>query len=307
MPSLTSTLSRVDLNLLVALDVLLRERSVTKAAAVLGLTQPALSASLAKLRRYFNDDLLARVGNTYELTPLASGLKERIAAAMTANGRVFGASDDFDPVTSTREFTIYLSDYSTSVLAAPLCRLTRSQAPEVRIRIRQQGHRLVEDAAVTLRESDGIVLPHGFLSEAHHVDLFHDSFVGLVSSDNEAVGESISLEQLGRTPQVVAYQSQSGGLTAMLQLRMAGVEPWIDITTESFLAVPFLVAGTDRIGFVPSLLANRLAPLQEFRAVDLPIVTTEIVEALWWNPIHDDDAGHRWFRDVMLEAAGSIS
>ena len=303
---MTSTLSRVDLNLLVALDALLRVRSVTRAAAALGLTQPALSAALGRLRRYFGDELLTRVGNSYELTPLATALREHVTAAMQANSRVFGVQDAFDPNESHREFTVYLSDYSTAVLAAPLCRLTRDHAPGVRIRIRQQHHRLLNDASEILRESDGIVMPHGFLSDANHLDLFRDSFVGLVSADNDAVGDAVSLSELGRIPQVVVYQTQGVSPAPVLQLRMVGVEPWVDITTESFLVVPFLVAGTDRIGFVPSLLAERLAGLREFRRVELPIMTMEIVEALWWSPVHDADAGHSWFRGILREAAASV-
>src|SRR6476469_443535 len=111
LPSTLRALSRVDLNLLIALDTLLRERSVTQAAAQLGLSQPALSASLARLRRYFDDELLTRVGNKYELTPLATVLLDRTGAALAATAEVFAAPVHFDPATSEREFELYVSDY----------------------------------------------------------------------------------------------------------------------------------------------------------------------------------------------------
>ena len=236
--SLAATLARVDLNLMLALDALLRERSVTRAAQALGLSQPALSSSLAKLRRYFRDDLLIRVGNNYELTPMAVFLAERTSDAMAAAGKVFGTQENFDPVTSDREFTLYLSDYAISVLSAPLSRLTRAQAPGVRIRILQQSHRLIEEATEILRDSDGILLPHGFISDARSIDLFTDRFVCLVATENDTVGDSIELDQLARMPMVVAFHSSRASAAAVMQLRLAGVEPWIDIATESFLAVP---------------------------------------------------------------------
>src|ERR687889_2784739 len=103
-------LASLDLNLLVSLDALLQERSVTRAAARMGLSRPALSASLARLRRHFGDELLTRAGNEYRLTPLAAQLKERVRIALTGVERVFTAQDEFDPGSSTREFTLLVSD-----------------------------------------------------------------------------------------------------------------------------------------------------------------------------------------------------
>src|SRR6478736_4676253 len=99
-------LSRLDLNLLIALDALLTERSVTRAAERLRLSQPALSASLSRLRAHFNDPILARQGNTYELTPLASRLAEQTGSALDAARRVFESQAEWDPGESTREFAV---------------------------------------------------------------------------------------------------------------------------------------------------------------------------------------------------------
>jgi hypothetical protein len=107
-----SKLANLDMNLLVSLDALLQERSVSRAAERLGLSQPSLSASLARLRRHFRDDLLARVGNRYELTPLAAQLAEQTTSALAAVARVFASEPDFDPATSEREFTVLISDYA---------------------------------------------------------------------------------------------------------------------------------------------------------------------------------------------------
>jgi DNA-binding transcriptional LysR family regulator len=102
-------LGNLDLNLLVSLDALLEQRSVTRAAEQMGLSQPALSASLARLRRHFGDELLSRVGNTYRLTPLAVQLRPRVRLALDGVERVFSAQPDFDPAESTREFSVLVS------------------------------------------------------------------------------------------------------------------------------------------------------------------------------------------------------
>src|ERR1700733_13882015 len=95
----------LDLNLLVSLDALLQQASVTRAANQMGLSQPALSASLARLRRHFDDELLTRVGNEYRLTPMALQLKELARVALSGVERVFTAQPAFDPASSTREFS----------------------------------------------------------------------------------------------------------------------------------------------------------------------------------------------------------
>src|SRR5215472_796790 len=151
-----SKLANLDLNLLVSLDALLAERSVSRAAERLGLSQPSLSASLARLRRHFRDDLLTRVGNHYELTPLAAQLGEQTTSALAAVARVFASEPDFDPATSEREFTVLISDYAIAVLGPPLAALLQ-QAPHVRLRLHQVPTPVV-DVAQALRDVDAMVL-----------------------------------------------------------------------------------------------------------------------------------------------------
>ena len=117
----------LDLNLLVSLDALLPERSVSRAAARLGRSQPSLSESLARLRRHFRDDLLARVGNHYELTPLAAQLAEQTTSALAAVARVFASEPDFDPAIAEREFTVLISDYAITVLGPELAAAGQSR------------------------------------------------------------------------------------------------------------------------------------------------------------------------------------
>src|SRR5919202_1733449 len=129
------TLPNLDLNLLIALDALLEQRGVTRAAQQLGLSQPALSASLARLRRHFGDELLSRTGNEYRLTPLAAQLKPRVRLALEGVERVFTAQPEFDPAESTREFSVLLSDYACAVVGNELSELLGREAPRARLRL----------------------------------------------------------------------------------------------------------------------------------------------------------------------------
>src|SRR4051812_3966749 len=158
-------LVNLDLNLLVTLDVLLRERNVTRAAERLGSSQPAVSAALARLRRHFGDDLLDRVGNRYELTPLATQLADRTAPALAGVRRVFDVSAEFDPSVVDREFTIVTSDYAAAVLGPIVARILAERAPGIRLRLQQTTPYAVDHAVDTLRTVDGIVVPHGFVGD----------------------------------------------------------------------------------------------------------------------------------------------
>ena len=120
MPRPVTHLANLDLNLLVALRELLRERSVTRAAERMGVTQPAASAALSRLRRHFGDELLVRDRGEYTLTALGAQLAEQADAVCTAAERLFAASADFDPATSEREFTLVMADYTIAVMGEAL-------------------------------------------------------------------------------------------------------------------------------------------------------------------------------------------
>ena len=302
----SAVLARVDLNLLLTLDTLLRERSVTRSAAALGLGQPAISASLARLRRYFADDLLVRSGNSYELTPLAASLVPRTAQALAAVGTVFAAAADFDPSTSEREFTLGISDYAAAVLAAPLSAIVRAEAPHVRLRIQQAPPTLVDRVPESLRDIDALVLPHGFISGVSHRDLYQDEFVLVVAADNDAVNGPVTLEQLARMPMVVPFNGPTSFTVAAKQLQMAGLESRVEVITESFTVLPFLLPGTDRAAMVPALLARRFAGTATLRVVETAFTVTGLVEAVWWHPMYEADPGHRWLRDTLVESAAHL-
>src|SRR3954447_14837259 len=198
-------LANLDLNLLVSLDALLDQRSVTRAAQQLGLSQPALSASLARLRRHFGDELLARTGNEYRLTPLAVQLKPRVRLALEGVERVFTAQPEFDPGVSTREFSVLMSDYAAAVLGSSVAALLSAEAPAARLRIAHNTPDAVDRADQTLQTTDLLVLPHGFITDLPHADLIRDRWVLLVSADNPDVGETVSLDQLQTIPWVATY------------------------------------------------------------------------------------------------------
>jgi DNA-binding transcriptional LysR family regulator len=296
-------LARLDLNLLVSLDALLQQRSVTRAAAQMGLSQPALSASLARLRRHFGDELLTRVGNEYRLTPLAVQLRELVRIALSGVERVFTAQPEFDPASSTREFTVLVSDYVVVVLGDTLAALLAEEAPHTRLRLTPHSPAIVERAEQELLGADVLLLPHGFVSDLSHADLYRDEWVCVVSADNPVVERGLTVEDLRILPWVLTYHGQTASTPAARQMRMLGIEPRAQVVVEDFITVPGLVAGSDRIALLQRRLVDMLPLDTGIRALPCPFEAGPLVEAMWWHPALDDDPEHRYLRDVITRAA----
>src|SRR5699024_3089631 len=210
-------ISRLDLNLIVSLDALLTERNVTRAAESLRLSQPALSASLAKLRRHFNDPLLVRNGNSSALTPLAHRLSAHVPAALDSFRRVFESQAEWAPETSEREFRIYGSDYAFATVGHSASRIAHQSAPGVKFRFELHTPAIVNDSA-QLRASDGILIPHGHVDGLRHTDLWTDTWVVLADASHPTIRGSVTLDDLRENPWVFTYQSPSAFTSANKQL-----------------------------------------------------------------------------------------
>jgi DNA-binding transcriptional LysR family regulator len=296
-------LGRLDLNLLVALDALLEQRSVTRAAAQMGLSQPAVSASLARLRRHFDDDLLIRTGNAYRLTPLAVQLTELVRIAKSGVERVFTAQPGFDPTSSRREFSLLVSDYVVTVLGDTLAGLLAEEAPGARLRLASNTPGAVERADQVLLTTDLLVLPHGFVADLSHRDLYRDEWVCVVSVENPAVEDGLTVHHLQTLPWVATYHGQTASTPAARQMRMLGIEPTVQVVTESFLTVPALVAGSDRIALLQRRLVDLLPLDSGIRALPVPFEAGPLIEAMWWHPVYDSDPEHAYLRGLVLRAA----
>jgi DNA-binding transcriptional LysR family regulator len=295
-------LASLDLNLLVSLDALLQQRSVTRAAAQMGLSQPALSASLGRLRRHFGDELLTRVGNEYRLTPLAMQLKELTGIALSGVERVFTAQPEFDPGSSTREFTLLVSDYVVAILGDTIADLLGEEAPHTRLRLTPHSPAMVERADQVLLTTDLLLLPHGFVADLSHADLYRDEWMCVVAADNPVAARGLTVEDLQTMPWVATYQGQTASTPAARQMRMLGIEPRIRILNENFLTVPALVAGSERIALLQRRLVDRLPRNLGIRALPPPFDASPLTEAMWWHPVYDDDPEHAYLRDLVLRA-----
>lgn len=289
-------LSRLDLNLVVALRSLLEERNVTRAGQRVGLSQPAMSAALARLRRHFDDDLLARVGGHYELTALGQVLLDRTATAYDVLERLFASQADFDPLTESREFKLIASDYAVAVFGTELARVVHEEAPGIRLRFTQPPTAIVDDTATLLSTTDGLLMPHGVVSDFPATDLYQDRWVFLVANEHPSVEDRLTRQDLARLPWVTYQRTYDA--PAVRQLGMLGVEPRVEVSVDSFQLLPLLVAGTRRIALIQARLAHLMTPLAAVRVLEPPYEAVPLREAMWWHPVHTHDAAHIWLRET---------
>ncbi|GAA3998651.1 MULTISPECIES: LysR family transcriptional regulator [Streptomyces] len=288
------------------LDALLQERSVTRAAQRLGLSQPTVSAALARLRRHFGDELLTRVGNTYELTPLAERLAAHTALALGSADRVFETRPAFDPAFARREFTLVVTDMHLATFGRTLAALVRDAAPEVRLRFQHNTPHIVHRAPEHLRTVDGMVLAQGLLANVPAIDLYEDRWVCVVSSDT-VTSAPPTPEELVARPWVLPYHFPAAGFSPLHGLHAQGLEPRVEIAIENFLTMPYLIAGTDRVGVVPERAARLFSAASGTAVLELPFGGGRLVESLWWHPMHDRDPAHIWLRKTAAEAGRLVA
>ncbi len=221
---------------------------------------------------------------------------------VTGIERVFEAQPAFDPASSTREFHLLVSDYIVAVLGDTIAGLLADEAPNARLRLSANTPAAVDRAAQLLLSTDLLVLPHGFVSDLSHRDLYRDEWVCIVSADHPAVQDGLTVEDLETLPWVVTFHGPTAATPASRQMRMRGIEPRVQVVTENFLTVPGLVAGSDRVALLQRKLVDLLPIDVGVRALPCPVEVGQLVEAMWWHPVYDDDPEHAYLRDLVLRA-----
>ncbi|MBP1823287.1 LysR family transcriptional regulator [Mycobacterium sp. OAE908] len=295
-------LQNIDLNLLPALDALLRERNVTRAAERLCVSQPAMSASLGKLRRHFNDQLLERQGLRYVLTPLALTLRSQVEVAVRAVQHTFDNQPEFEAAQSDREFRLIASDYAQVILGSRLLNLAEKYAPNVRLRFENVGVHTVDDLETRMRGVDIALLPTGFVDGYPHAELFRDVWALAAWAGNDQIGTDVSLEAVRGCPRISTFDSERTFTYADRQLAILGFDRSATVV-DGFVATPFLLTGTRRVALLPRRLAERFQDAASLRILSIPLDTPPLIESMWWHPVNNADPGHRWLRRLLHDAA----
>jgi len=296
---------RFDLNLLVALDALLEERNVSKAAAKLGLSQPAMSRALGRLRKSFGDQLLVRGQNGYVPTSRAEDLIAPVRRVLQES-RALLEPGKFDPKSGHAQFRIITNDHCGFVLLPDIVGDVRAQAPGIDIEVM----RLDGDSLDQLANGDADLLigrPPSSARAGHLVQLLlEEPHVCAVREGHPALKGGLSLKDYCAYPHcdTEANGPLSGQIDAALTA--LGEKRRVALKTPDFIAALFIVASTDLIHTAPRSLAQRLAPTAGLKIVDLPFKIAPAPISQIWHERHQTDPAHAWLRaQVKQNALGS--
>lgn len=298
-------LSAVDLNLLKLFEALVRERSVTQAGLRLGLSQPAASRALGRLRTMLGDRLVVRGKLGLELTPRGETLAGPVTRLLD-DARGIVSPPMFDPASATGRITIAAHDHlSLMVLAGLIARFER-HAPALSLHIAQPAGdnvRLVEQGAADLALGIFETVP----GSLHRRGLYTDGFMCVVRPDHPAVTDGLSLERYVTLRHITVTISGVGESAVDVALSALGRTRHVALRVPHFLAGAMLVADSDMILTLPSRLARLLAKKLSLAPLDLPLQVVPISPAMIWHERFHGDPAHAWVRRQIVEVVASFN
>ena len=293
-------ISNLDLNLLRVFDAVLRDRSVTGAAKHLGLTQPAVSNALARLRAQFEDMLFVRTPTGMDATPFARELAEPVRQALALLESALAHGPGFDPATSTRAFRFYMSDLGQIEFLPPLVERAQRIAPAVRL---EAVALEVEDIGDALA-AGALDLAVGFLPglgpPVRRQALFRDPYVCLMRADHPAIGKTLTKKKfLAASHALVSYK---GGHRVIEEaLERAGLARRIALRVPHFTVVPMVLERSDLILTLPSKVARVYQQRGKFKSLPPPVPIPPADVAAHWHERFERDPGNRWLREMIME------
>lgn len=298
-----SNIAAVDLNLLKAFEALLRERSVTRAAISIGVSQPALSHSLSRLRHLFADELFVRLPHGMEPTPKAYEIGMLVEVALDRIRRALDLQYGFDPATTRRSFSATIAEYAEIALIERLTQRMVELAPNADLRL------MPLDFAATAEQLDGggVTLAIGhFRDQAPRFGrrlIYRETLSALVHRTHPVLGAPLTAERYVAWPHVVMSPTGKAIRSIDPHLAARGLKRRVAATVGTYLALPPVLRSTEMIATLPGITAEALAGLaRDLVRIDLPFV--QLVEvSMVWHVKTEADPAERWFRDLVAEAA----
>lgn len=301
-------LSRVDLNLLVHLDALLAERSVTRAAARVGLGQSAMSHNLARLRDLFSDELLTRGPEGLRPTPRALALVEPVRIALAQIQVLVSRDEAFDPRTAERTFSVGLPDSMEILIVPSLLAYLREVAPGIHLRLHNiDSSKLLDDL-----DADRLDLAVGYgvfaQGQAHHKRrlLFTETYLCMFNAERTGITASISLDDYLRLPHVLTSLRPGERGVVDDALEKLGLRRTVVLTTPRFLAVPSLVARAPVVVTMHARLARFFAAELGLSLSLPPVELQDMAVSLLWHASYDHDPAHAWLRQMIVRLVAEL-
>ncbi|ALM85700.1 LysR family transcriptional regulator [Bordetella sp. N] len=296
-----------DLNLLTHFDALMTCRSVSRAAEQVGISQPAMSAALGRLRKLFNDPLLVRENTVWQPTPRGLDLLQEFQPLLSRWRRVTAAGDeeDFDPRRSTRTVSLYATDYMQfTLLPRVLPGLTRD-APNIHLRVMPA--RLLH--GMSMLDTNHVELLAGYFPDPspnlRARFLYEEPAVCIVREQHPCLRRAWDLDAYLRYSHVdlAAHTGYfSGAIDRLLQSLQR--KRTVTATLSSYMVCPYVVAASDLIATMPLSIARATAARSGLVLLEPPLKLPPLSVSLYWHERYQDDSGHAWLRQYI---AGKVA
>ena len=298
---------QLDLNLLVVFAALMDTRSVTRTAERLGLTQPAASAALRRLRAYFGDEMLVQVGKRMHPTPFAEALYPQIQRSLHSVEQAIATPAGFEPATATRRFRINASDYVMVAVLVSLAKRVAATAPQIQLEVHLPTERNADN--LEAGKIDLLITPEQLLAPWQPSEfLYEEEQVVVGWAGNPVFAKGLTDDDFFGAGHVgVALGAQRAATFADTQLNRMGRQRRIEIEVASFASVPWFLQGTGRLAVLHKRLVRAMVPQFDLAFAPMPFPFPRLREMAQFHEARSDDAGLIWLREQLRMAANESS
>ncbi len=293
--------SELDLNLLRVFDAVLRERGVTAAAARVGLTQPAVSNALSRLRQSLGDPLFVRTPQGMQPTPLARTLAEPVHRALALIESALADGAGFDPASSVRRFRFYMSDIGEIFFLPPLAERVQRLAPGVQLEAVSLAPEDIAEALAT----GALDLAIGFLPElrdpVRRRRLFRDPYVCMLRADHPVIGRRLTRARFREASHALVASMGSGHRVIEQALERNDLTRRIALRVPHFTVLPMVLERTDLVLTLPSRIARTFAQEGRLQTLPPPVAIPPADVGVHWHERFERDPAIRWLSDLLVE------
>ncbi|MGH8746813.1 MAG: LysR family transcriptional regulator [Burkholderiales bacterium] len=291
----------LDLNLLRALDAVLRERSVTAAAARLGLTQPAVSNALARLRAAFGDALFVRTPSGMAPTPFARELDDPVRQALVLIETALARGGGFDPASSKRAFRFYMSDLGEISFLPALVERVRARAPGVCLEALGLPLEAIDEGLANGTLDLAVGFLPGLGAPVRRRRLFSDPYVCLMRRDHPRIGARLTRKLFEDASHALVSSAGSGHRVIEEALERNGLTRRIALRVPHFTVVPMALERSDLLLTLPRRVARVFEESGRFKSLPPPVAIPAADVGVHWHERFERDPGNRWLRELLVE------
>ena len=293
---------KLDLNLLVALNSLLKHRSVTATADELKLSPSSVSSSLSRLREYFGDDLLTKVGRKMEITPLGESLRDPVRDILNRIDSTIILKPEFEPEATDRTFSLFISEYTQFLLFPELLALAEKQSSTAKFNLLRQIN--ATKKALERGEADMLIIPESFRSpENPHEMLFSETFVCLVCQQSDLAKQELTASAYRNARHCIMHLAD--GIVDHIEIELSTkhrLERNIALSTYSLTSLPSLMLNTNYVATVHKRLARKMASFFPLAIKPLPFTISPMQQCMQWHHYRAGDPGILWMRQLIKQA-----